>query len=87
MVAKHKVRKKTSISVDKALWERFERKVASEGRGVSAVIEELIASYLVDEILSDVPAEEVPLVVEPVRPLSATEAGEEVWRMREESFI
>ncbi len=80
-------RKKTSISLDAALWERFEKRVAAEGRTASAVLEELIRNYLLADLFAGLAEEKAPLVVRPVKPVGPADAGEEVWKMRQESSI
>ncbi|MGB9704497.1 MAG: ribbon-helix-helix domain-containing protein [Pyrobaculum sp.] len=75
-------KKKREISVDPDLWERFEKKVAAEGRTASAVLEELIRNYLLADLFAGLAEEKAPLMVRPVKPVGPADAGEEVWRMR-----
>ncbi|MCU7786823.1 hypothetical protein ODS41_02615 [Pyrobaculum sp. 3827-6] len=80
-------KKKREISVDPDLWERSEKKVAAEAKTASAVFEELIRNYLLADLFAGFAEEKAPLVVRPVKPVGPADAGEEVWRMRQESSI
>jgi len=63
-------RHKTSIYVDRRLWEKFKEHARRRGIEVSRLIEELMKEVLVDELLNDFMCEErcVELDFEPVVP-------------------
>ena len=82
---------KTTIVVDRELWEEFRSKVAA-GRGLKALssaveeaIEEEVCEKLLIKALGEFRelGEELPLVVTPVKPKVKTDAGEAVRELRE----
>jgi len=69
---------KTSISVDKKLWERFRSKIGDE-RGLKKLSEDLIIEAL-ERLLGP---EKLPLTITPVEPKARTNAGNTVRELRE----
>ncbi len=81
---------KTSITIDRKLWEELKLKVGSRGglkalsRAVEEAIEEEVADLLIIEALErEVKSEELPLTISPVKPRVATDAGKSVRELRE----
>ena len=85
---------KTSIMIDRELWEEFKSKVGSERglRGLSRAVEEAIEDEISDilviralgKLLKHV--REIPLVISPVRPKVVTDAGKTIKEMRGSRF-
>lgn len=77
---------KTTIVVDRDLWNRFRAKLLEEGVDeVSGAIEELIKEELmlgIDSALSRLIGNELIQVIEPVKPLTRTSAEEVVRELR-----
>ena len=82
---------KTSIMVDRELWEEFKSRVGSE-RGLKALsrvieeaIEEEICERLVIKALEEImePKGELPLMISPVKPRVETNSGKVVKELRE----
>ncbi len=81
---------KTSIVIDRSLWEEFKRKV-SEERGlkdISSLIGELIEENFSDSLIINALSKligeaRVPEVLKPVKPLVETDAGRAVREMRD----
>lgn len=81
---------KTSIMIDRKLWEEFRSRVGSEkglkmlSKAIEEAIEEEVSESLLIEELSKMlgPKGELPLTVAPVRPKLATDAGKAVREMR-----
>ncbi len=83
---------KTSIMIDRELWEEFKSKIGSEkglrmlSKAVEEAIEDEIAERLIIKALEEMLKEyreEVPLTISPVKPKVATNAGKIVREMRE----
>ena len=81
---------KTSIVVDRRLWEEFKLRVGGErglrmlSRAVEEAIEEEVSELLVVEALSEMlGGREIPLTVVPVKPKVSTDAGRVVRELRE----
>ncbi len=81
---------KTSILVDRELWERFKSRVAGErglkklSKAIEEAIEEELSDHLVIEALEELLGpEELPLAVTPVKPRVKTDAGKAVRELRE----
>ena len=81
---------KTSVTIDRKLWEELKLKVGSRGglkalsRAVEEAIEEEVADLLIIEALErEVKIEELPLTISPVKPRVATDAGKSVRELRE----
>ncbi len=78
---------KTSILIDRELWNMFKRKVVSEDslRSLSEAVEQAIrdelTDFLVYEGLSDLDAEEVT-EVEPIKPKMKTDAAAVIKELR-----
>jgi len=81
---------KTTIVVDRDLWNRFRAKLLEEGVDeVSGAIEELIKEELmlgIDSALSRLIGNELIQVIEPVKPLTRTSAEEVVRELRESRY-
>ncbi|MCE4621019.1 MAG: ribbon-helix-helix domain-containing protein [Desulfurococcales archaeon] len=80
---------KTSIYIDKELWEKFKRLAAMRGVEVSRLLEEMISEQLLDEYLSQALLElagsnDYEIDFEPVKPRSGYNVSELVRRMRDE---
>ncbi len=80
---------KTSILIDRELWEKFREKVASEyglkylSKAVEEAIEEELAEIIVlKEIEESLPSRELPLSVTPVKPKVRTRAEDVVRELR-----
>ncbi len=81
---------KTTIVIDRRLWEEFKSRVGAEGRlrSLSQAVEEalkdeisdLLAIKMLEQMLSE---GEPPLIVEPVKPRIDTDAGRVIREMRE----
>ncbi len=89
-VSKVKSKIKTSILIDKDVWERFKEKVLSErslkelSKAVEeAIMEELVEVIVLEEIEQVLPRESIPLSIEPVRPRIKTHAEKIVREMRD----
>ena len=81
---------KTSIVVDKDLWEKFREKVASEqglrqlSRAVEeALKEELVELIVLDEIEKSLSGRIVPLSMSPIKPRVKSRAEEVVRELRD----
>ena len=82
---------KTSIVVDRKLWEEFKLKIGGEkglrmlSKAVEEAIEEEVGELLVIKALNKMleNEEEIPLTVVPVKPKVRTDAGKTVREMRE----
>ena len=81
---------KTSIMVDRRLWEEFKSRVSGErglkmlSRAVEEAIEEEVSELLVADALSKLlEGEELPLTVAPVKPKVPTDSGKAVRELRE----
>ena len=83
---------KTSIMIDRELWEEFKSKIGSEkglrmlSKAVEEAIEDEIAERLIIKVLEEMLkeyGEEVPLTISPVKPKVITNAGKIVKEMRE----
>ena len=82
---------KTSIVVDRQLWEEFKSKVGSErglkalSRVVEEVIEEEVCERLIIKALEEIMEfkGELPLMISPVKPRVKTDAGKIVRELRE----
>ena len=81
---------KTSIVVDRELWEEFKSRVSSE-RGLKALsnaVEEVIEEEVCEKLLIKALEEmigsgiELPLTITPVKPRVKTDAGEVVRELR-----
>ena len=82
---------KTSIIIDRKLWEEFKSKIG-EKRGLKALsqaieeaIKDEISESLIIKALEDFlePETEIPLVISPVKPKITTSAGEVIREMRD----
>jgi len=79
---------KTSLFINKELWEEFKLKVGARAglRALSKAVEELleegVAERVVAEELSKMLAAPVPLEVKPVKPKVPTDAGRAVRELR-----
>ncbi len=80
---------KTSVVVDRELWDRFKRKVGGErglrslSEAVEEAIEDELAEFLVSKGLPEPDMEELPADrVEPVRPKVRTSAAETLRELR-----
>ncbi len=81
---------KTTIVIDRRLWEEFKSRIGAEGRlrSLSQAVEEaledeisdLLAIKMLERMLG---GGEPPLIVEPVKPRVTTDAGKIVRKMRE----
>ena len=81
---------KTSIMIDRRLWEEFKSRVGGErglkmlSKAVEEAIEEEVSELLVAEVLSRMlGGEGLPLMVVPVKPKVPTDAGKAVRELRE----
>lgn len=81
---------KTSIVVDKTVWERFRDRVGREKglRALSRAVEEALEDaacegLVIDSLREILDSEEQPLTITPVRPKVATDAGKTVRELRE----
>jgi ferredoxin-fold anticodon binding domain-containing protein len=78
---------KTTIVIDKDLWNKFKAKLLEESVDkVSSVIEEMIREEVVDKVvdnLNELIGGELIQVVEPVKPLAETAAEKVVRELRE----
>jgi len=81
---------KTSIVVDRRLWEEFKLKVGGEkglrmlSKAVEEAVEEEVSELLVIKALNKMlENEEISLTVVPVKPKVRTDAGKTVREMRE----
>jgi len=81
---------KTSIVVDRELWERFRERVGRERglRALSQAVEEALEDVACEDLLINslkeiLDSEEQSLSVTPVRPKVATDAGKAVRELRE----
>ncbi len=85
---------KTSIMIDRELWKEFKSKVGSEKglRGLSQAVEEAIEDEISDILIIRALekllkcAREIPLVISPVKPKVATNAGKAIREMRGSRF-
>ena len=80
---------KTSIYIDKELWEKFKRLAAMRGVEVSRLLEEMISEQLLDEYLSQALLElagsnDYEIDFKPVKPRSGYNVSELVRCMRDE---
>jgi metal-responsive CopG/Arc/MetJ family transcriptional regulator len=81
---------KTSIIIDRKLWEEFKSRIASEkglkslSRAIEEAIEEEISDILIIEAFKDqLRKGETPLIITPVKPRIATNAGKIVRELRD----
>ena len=81
---------KTSISVDKKLWERFRSRIGDErglkklSQAVEEALEEELSEDLIIEVLERLLGpEKLPLTITPVEPKARTNAGKTVRELRE----
>ncbi len=81
---------KTSILIDKEIWEKFREKVVSErslrelSKAVEeAIMEELVELLVLEEIEESLSGVKIPPSIEPVRPKVKTQAEEVVREMRD----
>ena len=81
---------KTSISVDKKLWERFRSRIGDErglkklSQAVEEALEEELSENLIIEALERLLGpEKLPLTITPVEPKARTNAGKTVRELRE----
>ncbi len=82
---------KTSIIIDRELWEGFKSKIGEEGglKALSQAIEEAIkdeiSESLIIKALEDFlePGTEIPLVISPLKPKITTSAGGVMREMRD----
>ena len=85
---------KTSIMIDRRLWEAFKSKVGSErglralSRAVEEAIEDEISDILIIKALEKLLGREreVPLVISPVKSKVVTDAGKVIKEMRGSRF-
>jgi len=81
---------KTTIVVDKDLWNKFKARLLEEGIDeVSSVIEELIREEIFDKVvdgLSNLVGGELVQDIEPVKPLTETAAENVVRELRESRY-
>jgi hypothetical protein len=81
---------KTSIVINRSLWERFKTKVVGEGglKGLSEAVEEAIEEELCEDLIIEaleelLGSEKPPLTVTPVKPEVQTDAGKAVRELRD----
>jgi len=81
---------KTTIVVDRDLWNKFKAKLLEEGvNDVSSVIEELIKEELmlsIDNALSKLIENKLIQIIEPVKPSTKTSAEEVIRELRESRY-
>jgi len=80
---------KTTIVIDKELWNRFKARIIEEGlEEVSRVIEEIIREEILEDYvvsaIRELMGKEPMLEIKPIRPLVETDAGRVVREMRDE---
>jgi len=79
---------KTSLFINRALWEEFKLKVESRvglramSKAVEELIEDEVAELVVAEELSKVAEASVPIEVKPVKPKVPTDAGKAIRELR-----
>ena len=82
---------KTSIVINRELWEEFKSRVGSEKglKALSRVIEEVIEEEICERLIIKAmeeniePKRELPLMISPVKPSVETSAGKIVRELRE----
>jgi hypothetical protein len=82
-------RVKTTIVIDRELWNRFKARLLEEGvEEVSRAIEEVIREELSEDYIADAIRELLgttpPMEVKPIKPLVETSAGRVVRELRNE---
>ena len=82
-------RVKTTIVIDRKLWNRFKARLLEEGiEEVSRAIEEVIREELSEDYIADAIRELLgttpPIEVKPIKPLVETSAGRVVRELRNE---
>jgi hypothetical protein len=84
---------KTSIVIDRNIWEKFKTKVVGEKglKGLSEAVEEAIEEELCEDLMIEaleelLGSEKPPLVITPVRPEIQTDAGKVVRELRDSRF-
>jgi hypothetical protein len=82
-------RVKTTIVIDRELWNRFKARLLEEGvEEVSRAIEEVIREELSEDYIADAIRELLgtmpPIEVKPIKPLVETSAGRVVRELRNE---
>jgi len=84
---------KTSIVIDRDLWERFKTKVVGEKglKGLSKAVEEAIEEELCEDLIIEaleglLGSEKPPLIITPVKPEIQTDAGKVVRELRDSRF-
>ena len=81
---------KTSIMIDKDLWDKFRVKVSMEKglRKLSEAVEDIIKEELSDILIAEalearLPNKKLPTVIKPVKPRVRTDAGAVLRELRE----
>jgi acyl-CoA synthetase (AMP-forming)/AMP-acid ligase II len=81
---------KTSIVIDKDLWDRFKSKVVGEKglKGLSKAVEEAIEEELCEDLIVEaleglLGSEKPPLAITPVESATKTDAGKVVRELRD----
>jgi hypothetical protein len=81
---------KTSIVIDKDLWDRFTTKFIGEKglKGLSKAVEEAIEEKLCEDLIVEaleglLGSEKPPLAITPVEPTTKTDAGKVVRELRD----
>ncbi|RLG59098.1 MAG: hypothetical protein DRN95_02905 [Candidatus Hydrothermarchaeota archaeon] len=77
---------KTSIVIDREVWEAFKKKVALERglRNISQAIEEAIEDEVVDILFEKAFIDITPIIeVKPIKPRVKTNAGKTIREMRD----
>jgi hypothetical protein len=84
---------KTSIVIDKDLWDRFKTKIVGEKglKGLSKAVEEAIEEKLCEDLIVEaleglLGSEKTPLTITPVEPATKTDAGKVVRELRDSRF-
>jgi hypothetical protein len=86
---------KTSIVIDRELWEEFRSRVAGEKglKGLSQAVEEAIEDEVGDMLVAEAlerilrdEGVEPPMQISPVRPRTTTDAGESVRELRDSAI-
>lgn len=80
---------KTSIVIDRRIWEEFKSRVARErglrmlSKAVEEALEEEMVDFMVVEALKELMGfEEAPLAISPVKPKASTSSGKTVRELR-----
>ena len=81
---------KTSIVIDRRIWEEFKSKVGSErglkmlSNAIEEAIEEEVSELLVIDALEKLlkPGVSIPLTISPIKPRVATDSGKVIREMR-----